>query len=331
MNWMRTHWMAAVLTTTALATSCGTPSEKTTPPTTFEDVTFELKSVGTASIWAGPEFPLRIIVGDKSYIPLESCACEDCSGTEGAFAPQPARTEVRPGDAWTHVWNGALFGDGNECPNIRDQIGKELIAEFCFGKNIDGADEWSGGITDIECVRTPFTLGEDLTVEAQIDNTVEDPGSIPVVLENGTETPLFAQIADDCGSSTFFSVHFGDEVISLGSICGPCDCSQGSECFVGCDAACQAPQFEELAPGGTVEGSFPLSYRKLYDEGTYQCTQQHLVPNGALTATICYGTSVTDEFSDGYGTVADERCEDVDFTIESDEVRLVVTDPLPAP
>jgi hypothetical protein len=319
---------AAVLTMVVAVMSCGTPTAKNNTPNTFENVTFELTSSGLASIWVGTEFPLRILIGDESYIPLESCACVDCNGTSnsdgGAFAPQPARTEIRPGTAWKHVWNGALIGAGSDCPSLPED-GTELIAEFCFGKNVDGVDQWSGGITDIECVRTPFTLGEDTTVRAELDNTVEDAGSIPVVVENGTDTPLFAQTSDNCAGTTFFSVKFGDETINLGSVCGPCDCSEGSECFTDCVAACEAPQYEEIAVGGTVEGSFPLSYRKLYDEATYQCTQLHFVPAGTLTASICYGTLISEEFNDGYGTVGDQRCEDVEFTIEDSEVRLVVT------
>lgn len=319
-------WMLGTITLATLG--CGTPTDKEKPDT-FRNVTLELRNTGTASVWVGQQFPLKILVGTDAYVPLDGCS----SGGERASdaAPAESRSEIRPGSAWTHVWNGAVIRNG-DCPDLRDHLGEELIAEFCFGKNIDGADEWSGGITDIECVRTPFTLGEDTTVVAEINHNVELDDSIPVILENNTAEPLFAQIADNCGSSTFFSVKFGEETIELGSICGPCDCSEGGECFVACDAACQAPQVAEIAPGATVEGSFSLAYRKLYNEATYECTQLHPVPAGTLTATICYGTEALDEFeiNEGviFGTVVDPICEDVEFTIADDEIRLVVTGPV---
>lgn len=330
----------------AMTLGCGGPTSKDNndpnpdpdPDThNYQEITFEVTNNSLSSVFLDQRTEALTIYHGNDVYSLGSVCNEPgtrSDALEAAGAPFPGNSadaapsepsrELRPGEQWIRQWNGIVRGEGS-CPNLTHLLGEELVVEFCYGMNVEGSDQWSASPTDIECARQSFTHTDDrTTIEISIDAEVLPGDTLPIIVENKSAETIYLQLSDNCGGETFYSVMHSGTEIGRDDLCGPCDCSEGSECTMACDLACAAPMVEAIEPSGTHEAAFALTYRKQYDEGTHQCTQLQYVPVGPLMATICYGLGANFEGDGEWGTIEGEICETLNFTTTDDEVRLIV-------
>lgn len=298
--------------------ACGSAIEKPgdEEPSRFS-TEFRLVNVGSSSIYLG-ESRMVTVLADGEPIAQGCSTQSDPSDEPGVSA---TRIEIRPGDEQSMTKFGELDPD-DDCTSYGEHAGETLEAEFCWFTNFEGVGVTQSTPRDRVCQTTSFVVGEVDTVTFEVDSTIEPTaGTMPIAIENGTEGSIYVQTARNCAGDPYYEVTFGDEVVFPTRVCGVCDCSE-SPCGIGCDAACEMDSVAEIASGSERIVDMPLVYPRRYDTDQNQCTQQQFVPHGPLVATICHGTTV-EEANEG-AQVTDEVCEDLEFTLDDDEVRLVV-------
>lgn len=309
--------------TTNNGTNSRTNNETNNGAGTIQSMNFALRNTGDSSVFVSPR-PLRIFDGDEQLATdIYACSCGlECP----AIAPAPIQ-ELRPGQTLDWSWSGVVDTGGGDCSS-EGMLGRELEAEFCYGRNFRGPDEFDGEPTDVVCERVPFEIVEAcpecdqpliaLDVDLEV-RPVEPP--VVLALENQSGAALYVQEVVDCSVGAWFDVRHINESLQLRQPCDACDCSEGPDCVMGCAEACPQDAAVEVPAGETHTVELAGTYFRYYDEAGYQCTQTQYLPD-PLTAELCFGTDVTEE--GGSQMVSNVTCEEVQFTLEQREARLVV-------